>query len=132
MASRQATIDFLLEQISGAGQVHARKMFGEYAIYRETKVVALVCDDQLFVKPTAAGRALIEAPEEASPYPGAKPHFLIAGDLWDDREWMARLIRATADALPMPKPKRPRQTVTETARSAHPPRRSAHRNKSAD
>ncbi|RJT43728.1 TfoX/Sxy family protein [Legionella taurinensis] len=55
MSSKQSTIDFILEQITNAGTVYAKKMFGEYAIYCDDKVVALVCDDQLFVKPTTAG-----------------------------------------------------------------------------
>jgi TfoX/Sxy family transcriptional regulator of competence genes len=34
-------------------------MFGEYGLYSSGKMVALVCDDALYVKPTAAGRAFI-------------------------------------------------------------------------
>ncbi len=56
MATRQETIDFLLDQIAGAGNVRARKMFGEYALYLDEKVVALVCGDQLFVKITNPGK----------------------------------------------------------------------------
>lgn len=105
MASRQDTADYLLEQIARAGRVSAKNMFGEYAIYCDGKVVALVCDDQLFVKPTNAGRALIGKAREGRPYPGAKPHFLIDGDLWEDADWISDLIRATARELPVPKPK---------------------------
>jgi TfoX/Sxy family transcriptional regulator of competence genes len=79
-------------------------MFGEYAIYCDGKVVALVCDNQLFVKPTAAGRALLGAVTEASPYEGAKPHFLVAEQL-DDPSLMSQLVRITAAELPAPKPK---------------------------
>ncbi len=56
MSSKQNTVDFILEQITNAGTICAKKMFGEYAIYCDDKVVALVCDDQLFVKPTKAGK----------------------------------------------------------------------------
>jgi len=83
-------------------------MFGEYGIWREGKVVALVCDDQLFVKPTAPGRALAADAIEAPAYPGAKPSLLIDAERWDDREWLAALIVATADALPAPPAKRVR------------------------
>jgi TfoX/Sxy family transcriptional regulator of competence genes len=57
MASKQGTVDFILEQIAAAGTVSAKKMFGEYALYCDGKMVALVCDDQLFVKITEAGKA---------------------------------------------------------------------------
>jgi TfoX/Sxy family transcriptional regulator of competence genes len=106
MASHQSTVDYILEQIAKAGVVYARKMFGEYALYCDTKVVALVCDDQLFVKPTHAGRAFIGAVVEAPPYSGAKPHFLISGEKWDDRQWLADLIRISAGELPLPKQKK--------------------------
>lgn len=104
MASDQAFVDYVCDQISAAGSISFRKMFGEYAIYCQGKVVALVCDNQLFVKPTAGGRALIDDVIEAPPYPGAKPHFLIV-DRLDDREWLADLVRTSEREIPPPKPK---------------------------
>ena len=105
MASSQSTVDFLLEQISGSGAVIAKKMFGEYCLYLSGKPVGLVCDDQLFLKPTKVGAKLIAKVVEASPYPGAKPHLLITADQWEDSEWLCELVRATDRELPMPKPK---------------------------
>jgi DNA transformation protein and related proteins len=105
MASQKSNVDYLLEQVSAAGTVSARAMFGEYAIYCDGKVVALFCDDQLFVKKTVAGRALVDVVVEGAPYPGAKPHFLISGEKWDDAEWLSQLVRVTAAELPVPKPK---------------------------
>jgi len=105
MATRQSTIDFLLEQIEAAGEVSAKKMFGEYGIFWDDKMVAMVCDGQLFVKPTVVGRELIGVPVEASPYPGAKPCFLISGDRWEERAWLSRLLQVTAAELPAPKKK---------------------------
>ena len=102
MATRQSTVDFISGQAGAAGNVSAKKMFGEYALYCDGKLVALVCDEQLFVKPTAVGRACLGEVVEAPPYPGAKPCFLISGDLWDDAEWLARLVRVTASELPVP------------------------------
>jgi len=102
MASTQKTVDFVLEQIATAGSVSARKMFGEYAIYCGEKTVALVCDNQLFVKATDQGRELIEDCVEKPPFPGAKPWLYVSGELWDDHVWLAKLIRATALHLPPP------------------------------
>ncbi|MGH9676149.1 MAG: TfoX/Sxy family protein, partial [Candidatus Acidiferrum sp.] len=73
MASRQSTVDFILEQIATAGTVSAKKMFGDYGLFCDGKMVALVCDNQLFVKTTSAGRTLIGAITEGCPYPGSKP-----------------------------------------------------------
>jgi len=80
-------------------------MFGEYAVYLDGKVVALVCDNQLFVKPTDAGRAFLGAVVEAPPYPGATLYFLVDEALESPQE-VAQLMRITARELPMPKPKR--------------------------
>jgi TfoX/Sxy family transcriptional regulator of competence genes len=99
-------VDDLLGQLAGAGRVTARKMFGEYCVYLDGKPVALVCDDRLYVKPTAAGRGLAPDAAEAPPYPGARPHLLIPRADWADAAALARLLRATFDELPMPKPKK--------------------------
>lgn len=63
MASMQTTVDFILKQVAAAGIVSAKKMFGEYGFFCDGKMVALVCDDQLFVKPTLAGEKLMGYPE---------------------------------------------------------------------
>lgn len=39
MASSQKIVDFILDQIKNAGTVHAKKMFGEYGIYCDGKIV---------------------------------------------------------------------------------------------
>ncbi len=109
MATSQGTIDYLLEQLVHLGDVTSRKMFGEYAVYYEGKVVAFVCDDQLFLKPTEPGRELLDEVTEGHPYPGSKPYWVIPGDQWEDPEALGALIRATADALPPPAPKKPRK-----------------------
>jgi len=110
MASDQRFVEYVCDRMGAAGPVSFRKMFGEYAIYRGDKVVALVCDDRLFVRRTPGGRAFVGAAVEAPPYPGAKPHLLIE-DRLDDREWMSALIRVTEGELPPPqRKKKPRST----------------------
>lgn len=105
MATDSSFIEYVCDQMQGAGQVSFRKMFGEYALYCDGKVVALVCDNQVFLKPTAGGRAKLGNVTEAPPYPGAKPHFLLGEEL-DDRQEMAELIRLTTSELPLPAPKK--------------------------
>lgn len=117
MVSDQSYVDYICEQADLGGALSYRKMFGEYALYLEGKVVALVCDDQLFVKPTAEGRELLGIVSEHPPYPGAKPHFLITDEL-DDQEALQRLLVVTARALPAPKPKAARaKAVKRTAKN---------------
>ncbi len=105
MATDASFIEFLMEQLEGLDSISNRKMFGEYALYCGEKVVALVCDNQLFVKPTEAGKAFIGEVTEAPAYPGAKNSFLIEDQL-EDRAWLMELIRITARELPPPKKKK--------------------------
>ena len=72
MASDLTFVEYVRDQMRGAGAVTFKSMFGEYALYIDEKIVALVCDNQLFVKPTKAGRALLGAVTEASPYPSVR------------------------------------------------------------
>src|SRR6187399_3788447 len=103
MASDQKFVDFIVDQIQGAGTISSKKMFGEYGLYADEKIFALVCDNKLFIKPTDAGRQFIGNVVEAPPYPGAKPSFLIEEQI-EDQEWISALARITAAALPDPKP----------------------------
>lgn len=106
MGTRADTIAYLTDQLSGAGEVSARKMFGEYGLYVDGKLAGLVCDDRLFVKPTPASEAVLSGGEAAPPYPGAKAQPVVPEERWDDADWMADLFRETAAALPDPKPKK--------------------------
>lgn len=113
MASERKTVDFILDQIAEAGTVSGKAMFGEYGLYCDGKMVAIVADDRLYIKPSAAGRAFAGGVEEAPPYPGARPYLLIDEERWDDREWLSELVRVSAEALPMPKPKARKRARSE-------------------
>lgn len=54
MATDNSFMQYVAEQIDLGGRLSYRKMFGEYAVYLDEKVVALVCDNSLFIKPTPA------------------------------------------------------------------------------
>jgi len=114
VSSDREFVTSVCEQLRGAGEISSRRMFGEAAVYFQDKVVGLICDNQLFVKATEPGRAKIGVPIEAPPFPGASNWFLMA-DL-DDPEFLADLVRATADALPVPKIK-PKKTQRSKVKS---------------
>ena len=105
MASNQNFVDFVLEQIKSAGEITAKKMFGEYGIYADGKLFGLICDNKLFIKPTISGRKFIGNVVEAPPYIGAKPSFLIE-DKIEDSDWISELVRISLKELPAPKPKK--------------------------
>lgn len=105
MSSTQSFVDFVVDQIADAGEITARKMFGEYGIYADGKIFGLICDNKLFIKPTEGGRSFIKDVVEAPAYSGAKNSFLIEDKL-EDREWLSQLVKITVAELPEPKPKR--------------------------
>ncbi len=105
MATTQDFADYILDQIDYHGIITYRKMFGEYAVYADGKVVALIADNKLYVKPTEGGRIFIGEVTEAPAYPGAKMSFLIEDQI-DDRIWISKLIEITALEIPEPKPKK--------------------------
>ena len=105
MATDQSFVDFVLDQIENAGEIHARKMFGEYGVFADGKIFGLICDNKLFIKPTVSGREFIGEVVEAPPYPGAKNSFLIEEKI-EDREWLSELVRISVAELPNPKPKK--------------------------
>ena len=109
MATDKAFVDFVLDQIENAGEIKAKKMFGEYGVFSNGKIFALICDNKLFIKPTDGGRAFIRDVVEAPPYKGAKPSFLIE-DKIEDRDWLSELIRISLKELPEPKPKKKKKS----------------------
>ncbi|MCM1467586.1 MAG: TfoX/Sxy family protein [Alistipes sp.] len=104
MASSLEFVEYVCEQISGAGEITYKKMFGEYGIYCNGKIIGVICDDQFFVKKTEVGASILTDCKEASPYEGAKAHLVVDGI--DDRDLMTKFIAATYNELPMPKPKK--------------------------
>ena len=77
MSTQPETVEFILEKLKDSKRFSARAMFGEYALYADKKVVALICDDLLYVKIVPASAALADICETGAPYPGAKAHYIL-------------------------------------------------------
>jgi TfoX/Sxy family transcriptional regulator of competence genes len=106
MGTRADTIAHLLDALDPL-PLSARKMFGEYALYLDSKVVALVCDDLLYLKPTTGALATLPDCPTGPPYPGAKPYLLVT-DALDDPDRVISALKTIAADLPTPKPKKPK------------------------
>ena len=102
MASDKSFVDYILEQLEGAGEIRARKMFGEYGLFCDGVFFAVICDDQLFVKATPQGEAAFPGLPKAPPYEGARDYILVEDP--DCRETAAALARITREALGSPPP----------------------------
>ena len=106
MSTRQSTVDYILDQLVPVGEVSARKMFGEYALYCDGKVVGLVCDNTLYIKITEPGKTFVgKYYQEGNAYKGAKTSMVIDDDRIEDREWLCELVRITAENVAFTKKK---------------------------
>jgi TfoX/Sxy family transcriptional regulator of competence genes len=104
MATTPETVAYILDQLAPL-PVRVRAMFGEYGVYCDETFVALICDDTLFVKPTAISDQFFCDADLAPPYRGAKDHYAAPATLLEDRERLQEVIARTAELLPVPKKK---------------------------
>ena len=105
MATQKETIEFILGKLRDRSRFSARAMFGEYALYADRKVVALVCDDLLFVKILPASQALERLCDKGEPYPGAKLHYLVEEGQLSTLENLPAILVAVAASIPEKKTK---------------------------
>ena len=103
MATDQDFVAYVAEQSQLGPALSFRKLFGEYGVYLDGKVIAFACDNSLFVKATDATAETTRSLPQRPPYPGAKP-YPVADELLDDSDALKSLLVRTAQALPAPKP----------------------------
>ena len=105
MSTDKQTISFILDALHHSPRISARAMFGEYALYADGKVVALICDDTLYVKIVPASSALEQVCEKGSPYPGAKPHYVLSEEQLSSLSKLPQILLSIAQSLPEKKKK---------------------------
>ncbi len=105
MSTQKDTIEFILGKLRNPKRFSARAMFGEYALYADGKVVALLCDDQLYVKIVPASAELEGICEKGEPYPSAKLHYLVEEDQLSKLQHLPEILFDIAASLPAKKKK---------------------------
>ena len=108
MASSKEYLHFVLEQLSDLDDISYRFMMGEYILYYRGKIVGGIYDDRLLVKKTKAALECMPAAVCDFPYEGAKEMLLV--DEVDNKEFLTKLFEAMYDELPLPKPRRRKET----------------------
>lgn len=107
MASSKEYVEYVLDQLSDAGDVLARAMMGEYVVYYRDKVIGGIYDDRFLVKPTESAKALMPDAQWQLPYAGAKE--MLQVDTLDDRVAMVHLLQAMYPELPARKARKKKQ-----------------------
>ncbi len=106
MATTAEYVEYVCEQLRGAGALRTKKMFGEYMVYVNEKPVVLVCDNTVFVKCLPELDALMAGAERGLPYAGAKEHYIL--DI-DDAETARRVVALLEELTPLPKPRKKKE-----------------------
>ena len=75
MACNLDFVQFIVDQCSGAGEIAVKKMMGDYCIYCNGVLFGLICDNNLYIKQTDAGEAVLDEVVLRPPYPSARDHF---------------------------------------------------------
>ena len=109
MASNSDFVQFIVDQCSGAGEIAVKKMMGDYCIYCNGVLFGLICDNNLYIKMTEAGEAVLDEVVLRPPYPSARDHFYITNV--DDRDYLEDIIRAALPELISSKSKAKRSAV---------------------
>ncbi len=104
MASSKDYLEYILDQLSGVGDISYRAMMGEYIIYYRGKIVGGIYDDRFLVKPVKAAAAMMPEAKTELPYEGAKEMLLV--DEVENREFLRGLFEAMYDELPVQKKRR--------------------------
>jgi len=108
MSTQKEVIDYILETLQHHGRFTARKMFGEYALYADQKVVGLVCDNNLYVKIVKESNKLEALCEKHPPYPGAKDYYLVEESQLEKIKNLPSILIEISRSLPAKKPKPPK------------------------
>ena len=102
MATDKDFVAYVAEQSQLGAALTFKKLFGEYGVYLDGKVIAFACDNSLFVKATDNTAETTRLLPQRPPYPGAKP-YSVADELLDDSDALKMLLVQTAQGLPAPK-----------------------------
>lgn len=109
MASSLEYVQFVADQLSLAGEIRYKKMFGEYGLYCNDQYFAVICDNRFLIKLTQAGKTMLSDGKLELPYEGGSPMLLIE-DL-EDRQFseISPWPPVQSFLLQSPRRKRPRR-----------------------
>jgi len=103
MATTADFVDYVCEQMVGAGEIRSRKMFGEYMVYVNDKPILLVCDNTVYVKKLGCIAEKMEQAATGIPYQGAKEHYIL--DI-DNGAFSREIVSILEPVTPLPKPRK--------------------------
>jgi TfoX/Sxy family transcriptional regulator of competence genes len=100
MATSKDTAEFIQSKLRHPDRILTKRMFGEFGLYADGKMVAVICDDRFYVKVAPASAELEDQCEKGEPYPRAKPHYLIDEGQLSTLPNLPAILFGLAEAMP--------------------------------
>lgn len=90
MATSQDFIDYVLDCLGNNKNITTKKMFGEYALYFDKRVVAFVCDNVFYLKINEETTRELEDLKinlkKGQAYPGSKDYYIVSEDIFENKK----------------------------------------------
>ncbi|MEN9852096.1 MAG: hypothetical protein RI996_39 [Candidatus Parcubacteria bacterium] len=111
MSTKKESVQYILEKLQQPEIFSVRAMFGEYALYAHGVVVALICNDQLYIKDLPASRELSEYCDMDTPYEGAKSHYVVEEYMYDTIPHLVQILVSISESRSTQEPKKKKEKI---------------------
>lgn len=101
MSSDKNYLKLVLDKLDSLYDINYKSMMGEYIIYYKNKIIAYVCDNHLFIKPTNKAKYLIKNYVLKPPYQNAKDMIFIENINDYSNDFFNELFISMYDELPL-------------------------------
>lgn len=118
MPTTKDLMHYIVDQLNDSPLVKTRAMFGEYALYYDTVVVALICDDTVFLKINPSTIELLgEDYQKGQAYKGSKDFYKLGEEILEDKELFMRLVRYCSDEVKKTTKAKPKRAKKQSLQS---------------
>ena len=109
MATSREYALFVENLFRGVEGFSMKRMFGEYGIYLQGRVLGFLCDEQLLLQDTPTARKLLPNAERKELFPGSKLFIIFSDE--GNHHLLQSVAQAMWEELPVPKPRKGRKGV---------------------
>lgn len=99
MTTSEDYINWILDSLDNK-KVSLRKMFGEYAVYFDKKVVGFVCDNTFFLKINDNSTELLSKNHKnikyGPAYPGSKDYYILSEEILENKKFVNHLLEVVS------------------------------------
>ncbi len=99
MATTKDFTHYILDSTHST-KTRVKSMFGEYALYYEEKVVALICNNILFVKISENNKKLLGKNKTGRAYPSSKNFYIITEEQICTPKFLQTIFKNVSTSLP--------------------------------